>query len=31
MIPTYVLNGKKLDELEKAIYNKNFNGTIIKK
>lgn len=28
---TYVLNGKKLEELEKAILNKNFNGTIIKK
>ena len=30
-ILTYVLNGKKLEELEKAILNKNFNGTIIKK
>jgi uridylate kinase len=30
MIPTYVLDGKKLEELEKAILNKNFNGTIIK-
>lgn len=30
-ISTYVLNGKKLEELEKAILNKNFNGTIIKK
>ena len=30
-IPTFVLNGKKLDELEKAIKNKPFNGTIIKK
>jgi len=29
-IPTYVLNGKKLDELEKAILDKKFNGTIIK-
>jgi len=29
-IPTYVLNGKKLEELEKAIYNKPFNGTKIK-
>lgn len=30
-ISTFVLNGKKLEELEKAILNKNFNGTIIKK
>jgi len=29
-IPTFVLNGKKLDELEKAITNKQFNGTKIK-
>jgi uridylate kinase len=29
-IPTYVLNGKKLDELEKALNNEQFNGTIIK-
>jgi len=29
-ITTFVLNGKKLDELEKAISNKKFNGTIIK-
>lgn len=29
-IQTLVLNGKKLDELEKAISNKPFNGTIIK-
>jgi len=29
-IPTFVLNGKKLKELEKAINNKTFNGTIIK-
>jgi uridylate kinase len=29
-IPTFVLNGKKLKELEKAINNKSFNGTIIK-
>jgi uridylate kinase len=29
-IPTFVLNGKKLDELEKAIKNQEFNGTIIK-
>jgi uridylate kinase len=30
-IPTFVLNGKCLDELEKAILNQKFNGTIIKK
>ena len=30
-IPTFVLNGKKLDELKKAITNQLFNGTIIKK
>ena len=30
-IPTFVLNGKKLDELERAITNQSFNGTIIKK
>ena len=30
-IPTYVLDGRQLDELEKAITNKKFNGTIIKK
>jgi uridylate kinase len=29
-IPTFVLNGKKLYELEKAINNQEFNGTIIK-
>ena len=29
-IPTYVLNGKNLDELEKAITNQKFNGTKIK-
>ena len=29
-IPTFVLNGKKLDELEKAVNNQFFNGTIIK-
>ena len=29
-IPTFVLNGKKLQELEKAINNKDFNGTKIK-
>lgn len=29
-IPTFVLNGKKLNELEKAISNQQFNGTIIK-
>jgi len=28
-IPTFVLNGKKLDELENAVFNKKFNGTII--
>jgi len=30
-IQTFVLNGKKLDELKKAITNQSFNGTIIKK
>ena len=29
-IPTFVLNGKNLDELEKAITNQKFNGTVIK-
>ena len=29
-IPTFVLNGRKLEELEKVILNKKFNGTIIK-
>jgi len=29
-IPTFVLNGKKLDQLEKAIDNQVFTGTIIK-
>ena len=29
-IKTYVINGKKLDELEKAILDFNFNGTKIK-
>jgi uridylate kinase len=29
-IPTYVLNGKNLDELEKAITNQKFYGTKIK-
>ena len=29
-IPTFVLNGKKLDQLEKAITNQSFNGTKIK-
>jgi uridylate kinase len=29
-IPTFVLNGKRLDQLERAITNKQFNGTIIK-
>jgi uridylate kinase len=30
-IPTFVLNGKKLEEIKKAINNQSFNGTIIKK
>ncbi len=30
-IPTFVLNGKYLDDLEKAITDQKFNGTIIKK
>jgi uridylate kinase len=30
-ILTYVLNGKKLEELEKALLDKRFNGTVIKK
>ena len=30
-IPTYVLNGKKIGQIEKAINNKSFFGTIIKK
>jgi len=29
-IPTFVLNGKKLDELEKVLNKKDFNGTKIK-
>jgi uridylate kinase len=29
-IKTYVINGKKLDELEKAILDINFKGTKIK-
>jgi uridylate kinase len=29
-IPTFVLNGKKLNQLEKAITNQQFNGTEIK-
>jgi uridylate kinase len=29
-IPTFVLNGKKIDELKKVINNENFNGTKIK-
>jgi uridylate kinase len=29
-IPTFVLNGKNLDELEKVITNQKFNGTKIK-
>ncbi len=30
-IPTFVLNGKKLEELKASITNQKFNGTIIKK
>jgi len=30
-IPTLVLNGKKINELENALNNKSFNGTVIKK
>jgi uridylate kinase len=30
-ILTYVLNGKKIEELENALKDKKFNGTIIKK
>ena len=30
-IQTLVLNGKKLEEIKKAINNQSFNGTIIKK
>jgi len=30
-IPSFVLNGKKLDQLERAINNQDFNGTKIKK
>ena len=30
-ILTYVLNGKKLSELEKVLQDKKFNGTVIKK
>jgi uridylate kinase len=29
-IPTFILNGKKLDELESVLSNNDFNGTIIK-
>jgi uridylate kinase len=29
-VPTVVLNGKNLDDLEKAITNQKFNGTKIK-
>jgi len=29
-IPTFVLNGKKLDQLERAITNQQFDGTVIK-
>lgn len=28
-IPTFVLNGKNLKELENAIYGKKFNGTVV--
>jgi uridylate kinase len=28
-IETFVVNGKKLDELENAIYGKKFNGTVV--
>ena len=28
-IPTFVLNGKKLEELENAIYGREFNGTVV--
>ena len=29
-IPTFVLNGKKLNQLERAITDQTFNGTVIK-
>jgi uridylate kinase len=29
-IPTFVLNGRRLDQLEKAIINQQFDGTVIK-
>lgn len=29
-LPTFVLNGKKLSELEKVLNNQKFNGTVIK-
>lgn len=29
-IPTFVLNGKRLDQLEKAITNQQFDGTVLK-
>ena len=29
-IPTFILNGKKLDELQRVLSNNEFNGTIIK-
>jgi uridylate kinase len=29
-IPTFVLNGKRLDQLERAIINQQFDGTVIK-
>jgi len=28
-IETFVVNGKRLDELENAIYGKKFNGTVV--
>lgn len=30
-LPTFVVNGKRLDQLEKAIINQSFDGTIITK
>jgi len=29
-MPTFVVNGKRLDQLEKIINNQLFDGTIIK-
>jgi uridylate kinase len=28
-LTTYIVNGKRLDQLEKALYGQSFNGTII--